>query len=246
MLFLEKVKDKIKLLSLQDQPREACGFVIQKTEEVTVFPCKNFSENPTTNFSISPKDYLKALKLGKIIAVYHSHTDGTKDFSSYDLINSLGHSLIFILYNVTEDSFSVFDPKKEKTYICDEPFRMGTSDCYNFVVSYYNNLNIILEDPEKSRKENWHEVKPNLIEEIVQTNLTTKEKWIKVNNFSRAKKHDILLFKMLPGRLGNHVGIYLGDNSMIHRPRNRNITIEKMSNKRISKIYKIYRNEQFN
>lgn len=246
MLFLEKIKEKIKSFSLDEQPREACGFVFEKNNEIDVFPCKNFSENPNNNFSISPKDYLKAGRLGKIIAVYHSHTDGTKDFSSYDLINSLGHSLIFVLYNVTEDSFSIFDPKKEKTYICNEPFKMGVSDCYNFVVNYYNNLNITLEDPESSRKENWYEVKPNLIEEIVETNLNTKENWLKVDNFSQAKKHDILLFKMLPGRLGNHVGIYLGDNSMIHRPRNKSVTIEKMSKKRISKIYKIYRNEQFN
>jgi proteasome lid subunit RPN8/RPN11 len=152
MLFLEKVKEKIKSFSLDQQPKEACGFVFEKNNVIDVFPCRNFSENPTTNFSISPKDYLKALRLGKIIAVYHSHTDGTKDFSSYDLINSLGHSLIFILYDVIEDSFSIFDPEKEKTYICDEPFRMGTSDCYNFVVSYYNNLNITLEDPRKAEK----------------------------------------------------------------------------------------------
>ena len=51
---------------------------------------------------------------------------------------------------------------------------------------------------------------------------------------------------MVPGRKANHAGVYLGDKKIIHRPRNMYTTIENMSEKIIKKIYKIYRNEQFN
>ena len=119
---------------------------------------------------------------------------------------------------------------------------MGKTDCYNFVTEYYKSLNINLSDSPKTRDEEWQSKIPNLPEEIASMNPSLKE----IDDFSLVKKHDILLFKMVPGKKANHAGVYLGDKKIIHRPRNMYTTIENMSEKIIKKIYKIYRNEQFN
>jgi len=242
MKLTEDIKKSIKLHSLKEAPKECCGLIVSRDNSNQIFNCRNVSNEPTKHFSICTLDYVKASDSGDIKAVYHSHPSTSEKFSSYDMLNSKGHDLFYILYNIEKDIFSTFDPKKEKTFIHDKPFVMGKTDCYNFVTEYYKSLNINLSDSPKTRDEEWQSKMPNLPEEIASMNPSLRE----IDDFSLAKKHDILLFKMIPGKKANHAGVYLGDKKIIHRPRNMYTTIENMSEKIIKKIYKIYRNEQFN
>ena len=63
----------------QEAPKEACGLVyIGKDGQQRYLPCRNLCENPEDHFILDPRDYLKASLLGKIVAVVHSHPDGTQ------------------------------------------------------------------------------------------------------------------------------------------------------------------------
>ena len=241
MKLSETVKNIIKNHALESYPDECCGFVVDYRAENKALRCKNFSQFPKKHFSISPKDYLKISKSYQIKAIYHSHPEGEESFSPYDLINSNGHLLNYIMYNVKNDNFTFYDPRKNKTFIDYSEFKIGVSDCYTFVQKYYKRIGINLKDSDYSRSDDWHQEKPNLSEEIAALNKDVK----KIPVSSEFKKYDILLFEMLKGKTANHVGIYLGNNTIIHRPRNKFVTIEALSERRKNKISTIYRHEQF-
>ena len=237
MQLLDSIKDQIKKHALKENPKECCGFILTNEERAQVYECLNFSPNPNSHFSINPKDYIKASAKGKIIAVYHSHPCGTERFSPHDLLNSSGHSIPFIVYSIPKDCFSIHDPSKNKTYIDDKPFEFGVSDCYNFVIDYYKELGIDLIDYPKKRNSEWQSEMPNLANKIINLNKSVYE----INDKSSLKENDILLFKMVKGKQINHAAIYLKNNNIIHRPRNKNVIIEKLSNSRLAKISKVYR-----
>tara|TARA_Y100001938_G_scaffold145373_1_gene221877 strand:- start:156 stop:899 length:744 start_codon:yes stop_codon:yes gene_type:complete len=243
MVLLEKIKNKIKIHALKESPKECCGFILLVGDQTELYQCTNFSTTPSSHFSISPKDYIKASDKGKIIAVYHSHPLGSEKFSPSDLMNSSGHNTPFVVYSITKDCFSIHDPLKDKSYIESKPFEFGVSDCYNFVIQYYKELGIDLLDHPKKRNSNWEKEAPDLANQIIKLNKNLLDKTImqRVGNEENLKEHDILLFKMIEGKKINHAAVYLGNNKIIHRPRNKNITIENLSPSRKSKISKIYR-----
>ena len=105
------------------------------------------------------------------------------------------------------------------------------------MIDYYKELGINLIDYPKKRGVEWQSEMPDLANKIINLNKSVYE----VNDKSALKENDILLFKMVKGKQINHAGIYLKNNKIIHRPRNKNITIENLSPSRKLKISKIYR-----
>ena len=63
----------------QEAPKEACGLVyIGKDGEQRYLPCNNLCETPEDHFILDPTDYYKASLRGKIVAIVHSHPQGTE------------------------------------------------------------------------------------------------------------------------------------------------------------------------
>ena len=105
------------------------------------------------------------------------------------------------------------------------------------MIDYYKELGIDLIDYPKKRGAEWQSEMPDLANKIINLNKSVCE----IDDKSTLKENDILLFKMVKGKQINHVAIYLKNNNIIHRPRNKNIIIEKLSNSRAAKISKVYR-----
>lgn len=209
------------------------------------FPCRNNSERPDVHFSISPLDYIKASKKGKIIAAYHSHNSQNDRFSANDILNSQAHQLNYILYNTVRDSFSFFDFKKNKTFLYNRIFKIGESDCYTIVKEYYKELGIKLEG-ENKLGDGWLKKNPNLIHELFKLNELNPSLPIKeLSPDSELKKHDVIVFEYIKGAGPNHVSVYLGDGTMIHHPRNKYPCIENLNSIYRKKMYKIYRHEKY-
>ena len=116
MILSTSIKHKIKKHALEETPRECCGIIVN---DVKVMRCRNIAAKPTDHFSLSPLDYMKASRGGNINAIYHSHLD-EENFSPTDVINSQTHEINYILYNIKNNSFSEFDPLKNKTFIKDK------------------------------------------------------------------------------------------------------------------------------
>ena len=87
MLTDDYIESEIRKHADNDLENESCGFVVFSTEDKVniVFPCQNQSRHKDKHFSINPRDYIRASKLGEIIAVYHSHPDQVVGkFSEFD------------------------------------------------------------------------------------------------------------------------------------------------------------------
>ena len=211
-MITKEIKQKIKDFSLKTD-KEICGFLVRDQ----IFPCKNQSENPSHHFSISPLDYLRASYLGKIEIIYHSHTKNP-EFSEFDKINLYNQKLRGLMYCKEKDCFRVFLPESYNNKYVGRSFEIGVSDCLSLVAGYYKEeLGIIL--PEIKRKKGWYKENKNIVKENTPSNF-------KKISFEAAQKNDLLVFDMLNNDLPCHFGIYLGNDIILHQPREKLSTIE--------------------
>jgi len=239
-MISDYVKNEIKSHAEQDVSKECCGFIFENN----ILRCNNLSEKPARHFSISPFDYVKATKKGKIKAIYHSHISENQNFSIHDKQMSRGHNIPYVLYHLKTKNFLCFDPKKERVVDIDKKFVLGKSDCYSLVKNYYKKLGITLTDSNTPN--------PNLftlVKELFELNeFNIKKEWDKFDfqGITKLKKHDLIVFEMIKGEGPCHVGAYLGEGIMYHHPRNRFPTTEELNDVIQRKIYKIYRHQELN
>ena len=57
----------------EEDPKEACGFLLNIKGKEKYFPCKNLSTYSQQCFIIDPDDFVKAEESGNILAVIHIH-----------------------------------------------------------------------------------------------------------------------------------------------------------------------------
>ena len=247
MTLEETTRTAIKQHATREIPRECCGLLVEEKGSLVTLECQNVSEMPTKHFSLKPSDYVQASRRGKIKAVYHSHNSSNDKFSHNDMAHSRSHNLPFVLYNPEKDSFSLFDPDKNKTFLYKKVFKLEESDCYTVVKEYYKNLGIELADIKGCRLDpTWHRKNPTLIRDIFNLNkLNPHLPIMELPPSKEIKKHDVLVFKFIKGAAPNHVGVYLGDGTIMHHPRNKYVCIETLSEPLKKTICKIYRHEQF-
>ena len=108
MILSKKIKKNIKRHSLVEYPNECCGIIID--QEPDTLEADNVAPNKKNNFEIDARTYLKALKLGKIVAYYHSHTNENEDFSEADKTISKSHSLPIVMFFLKKNQFSIYKP----------------------------------------------------------------------------------------------------------------------------------------
>ncbi|MAF24954.1 hypothetical protein CL634_05200 [bacterium] len=104
--LLDHIKKEIKLHSLEEDPNECCGLILEIDKDLRIMKCKNISKDKLNNFEIGPHDYLRGEKRGKIKAYYHSHpNDEIGTFSDIDKKVSLGHGIPLIMYSIKNNKF---------------------------------------------------------------------------------------------------------------------------------------------
>jgi proteasome lid subunit RPN8/RPN11 len=60
-------------------------------------------------FSIKPIDFLQAKLNNNLVAVFHTHVEGSEKFSEYDKENSENCLCPFLVYSLETKKFSLFD-----------------------------------------------------------------------------------------------------------------------------------------
>jgi proteasome lid subunit RPN8/RPN11 len=228
----------IKEHALSKPNEEVCGFIIANNNSFLIYKGTNINNNKSKFFTISPKDYLCANHLGSIIGVYHSHTiNGSTDFSDLDKQNAKKHKLLYILYTIKNNKLLIYDynaDNKFDTYLNKE-FVFGKQDCYSLIQEYYRKeLNIQL--PDIDRNIYWYQTNKYKIKDEYTNFFST----IFVEK-QDLKQNDILIFKYDKDIEPHHLGIYIGNNSFLHHPRNKYSTIELYSNIYIKRTEKILR-----
>ncbi len=235
MILTEEIKNDIKIHAKEEEPRECCGFIVEK---MGAYKAKNISQEKG-KFKINPEDFLSASKLGEILAVYHSHLkEDESRFSEYDKFNSILHDYIYILYSLRDNSFSRFDPSLSNfnQYI-GKTFKIGESDCYTLMRSFYQKeLNISLNDYHRDGQ--WQ----TYLDRLFDSNFE-REGFIEVTSL---KKYDCILTKSRKNINSNHIIIYLGNDLILHQPPNSYSRIEEYTEKHKKITNKIIRHHELN
>ncbi len=112
-ILSQKNKKDIAAHALESKPQECCGLIVSKGDKSVVVRCNNEAVDPTKNFEISARDYIRVQKYGAdILAYYHSHVKDEKGaFSDIDKKVSLAHGIPAIMYNIKTDNFFQYTAK---------------------------------------------------------------------------------------------------------------------------------------
>ena len=101
-------------------------------------------------------------------------------------------------------------------------------DCYGLILLFYNEqLNIKLPDFHKD-----HEDKTFTFSSIKQTC------WSLFKRIESPKKYDLAAFTQLGGKLTNHIGIMIDDNSFLHVPKDQMVVVNKLSHRQYEKAFR--------
>jgi proteasome lid subunit RPN8/RPN11 len=228
-MFNLEIKNKIKEHALNFKEEEVCGLIVLNNKKYEVYPCLNISNNKKNHFILDPISYINASDNGDIVALYHSHKKYEPSIT--DNFISFQHNIFSIIYCKDTDKFYIIEPKLEE-YL-DIDFLIGKNDCLSLVENYYNKeLNIKI--PYFSREDGWFNKNGAVIFDNI-NNAGFFE--IEPKNM---KKNDLLFFGE-DKKYINHIGIYLGNNLMLHHPRNTKSVIENLNEHYLNRLKNIVR-----
>tara|TARA_Y100000310_G_C20540396_1_gene742989 strand:+ start:200 stop:913 length:714 start_codon:yes stop_codon:yes gene_type:complete len=218
------IRKKIIKHAKDEFPNECCGFLIQKTNGMTVFPCINSSVLKNKHFKISAKEYLKASFLGEIVSVYHSHVSDNDDFSEHDKTQSENQNLRYLLYHIKTKKFKEYIPKGKKTGLVGRSYETGVRDCFSLCIDYYKTEHGI-EISEHWKNYSFLATHSNtkLFEENFE-----KEDFFKISK-EEIRKGDGLIINRYGDDFTSHSAIYMGNDCILHHPAYNFSCIEKYS-----------------
>jgi proteasome lid subunit RPN8/RPN11 len=223
-LVKDALADFVKEHGFKRYPQEACGLVYADASGKPHFvECKNVSLEPEHNFLIDPKEYLEVEKLGEVVACWHTHCDIPPRASNADKQGCKNTQVPWFIG-------SVFGPDLPYRFEgltlveVDEGFEMpligrtysfGVFDCFSLMRDFYKQ-EMDTELPDIPRTERVWTSEPNYMEKRAEDVFG----FVRLPEGSHAIKGD--LFFIQTGREGaDHIGIYLGDDRILHQMRSR-------------------------
>lgn len=105
------IKRKIEFECEKDVSEERCGFVIYKDGELDLIMCENRAEDKKNQFYIPAKEFLYVKSKSDIVAIYHSHNDGTEKPSDFDIKSADIICYPFLIYCTKNNKFGIHTPE---------------------------------------------------------------------------------------------------------------------------------------
>lgn len=224
MTISDTIKQNIRSHALEFPNSEVCGLIINGD----VARCRNISTKPEKHFQISPKDFVFYSEFGNIEGYYHSHISNNS-WSSFDRIMASSIKYPSILYIKPKDLFEIKEPFED--YL-NRSFSLSKNDCFTLIRDYFNNeysYNISF----YNYSDNWSNIDSNII-----LNNLSKEKFEIIykghlfkKNIDFLRENDIILIGTIGDKSFKHICLYLGNNMILHHPRNGNSLVCEYDNK---------------
>lgn len=191
-----------------EMPRESCGVIIIQKGKERLIICKNKSLDPG-QFVLDPADYARASMLGEVVSIVHSHVFIPPFPSEADKVACEATGIEWLICSVPTNSWFSFAPSGFKAPLIGREWSHGILDCLSIVQDYHKE-NFGIEIMDFDREEEWWDHGQNII------NL---ENWEKAGfhqvPIEGLKKHDVLLMQV-GSKVANHLGVYLGDDQLLH------------------------------
>lgn len=150
----ESIKNQIIQVSHAEQPKEACGLIV---DNKIVLQALNIADNPEQDFVLDPSCWADAEILGTITCIWHSHTNGNNSFSAADIRACKALGIPWYLFSLPDGLDAYFDPKAIAPYL-GRLWHYGATDCYTLFRDYYKaELGIELDDFDRGEPFDWLE-----------------------------------------------------------------------------------------
>jgi proteasome lid subunit RPN8/RPN11 len=226
--FLEEIREHFE----KEYPREGCGLLGIVKGKLKWFPCANVAESKN-DFVMSSEDYMNVRKQADIIAIIHSHPDTSCNPSQTDINNCNAIGIRYYIFSYPEMELYTLDPKIVFNPLIGREYVFGSADCFEAMRDYYREeLGINLRAREMFEDDWWEKGFDYFSEEFVKTYGFEK--------VSDPKKGDLLIFAV-ESSVGNHCGVYLGNNMFFHHAVNRLSCRENMGKLWLESLVGVYR-----
>lgn len=200
--------------AISECPKEACGLVAIVKGKERYFPCKNLSSDPDQMFVIDPLDYARIEDIGEIVEVFHSHPSTSALPSEADRVACEASGLPWVICSPLLSTWHAFEPCGFKAPLVGREWVWGVTDCWSLVRDWYAEHGIILRDWDRPLSPDEFEAAPLFDSLWKETGFSL------VKDIDEIQKGDAVLMQ-IEGRGLNHVGVYVGDQFLLHHIRGR-------------------------
>ncbi len=208
MQFIEEIKEHFKSC----YPREGCGvFVVIKGMRVWQ-PITNVAEN-NDDFILDSTEYMNISQKGDIIGIVHSHPDASCKPSESDIKYCNTVNIPYYIFSYPDMELHVQQPERATKRLYGREYEFGVNDCFEAIRDYLASKDINI-PPRSAFEDDWW--KKDL--DYFTDKIIKDYGYIRVDD--SMQKNDVLIFS-IQAQVGNHCGVYLGNDMFFHHAENR-------------------------
>ena len=206
--FLEEIEEHFS----KWYPKEGCGVLGVVKGKLKWFPCDNVAPEEE-DFIIDSKQYIAISQKCDIVGIVHSHPDASPEPSKLDInyCNTLG--IPYYIFSYPEMDLVKLEPVRETKALYGREYEFGVNDCLEAGIDYYASKGIELPKRALFEDDWWDKGLDYFTEDYIKT-------WGFHKVEGNMKAGDLLIFKVM-ANVGNHCGVYLGDDLFYHHAVNR-------------------------
>lgn len=233
-LNLSKVLPEIYTHLNSEYPREGCGLLAIQKGRLLWVPSRNLAIDGET-FILDSTIFMKTRQIADIVGIVHSHPDSSPEPSIHDTQVCNALQIPYYIFSIPDFEMHVEFPKnRTEKPLVGRNYSFGVSDCFELARDYYKSLGIII-NPRAAFEDDWWK---KGLDYFSKEHLAEN----KFKPVQEPREGDLLVFS-IQASIGNHCGVFLGNDTFIHHAEHRLSCRENLYPFWIQHISGIYRYE---